>query len=109
MHRAKVGELTQMRHELRQLEELKAVEAEERVEHSQLQRIVRDLISSPGHSPSRGGKFGRASQLLGGGPVPSRREQELRAAYGMRSPGSPSRGSSRSPRRPRSALGPGGR
>ena len=29
MHRAKVGELEQMRHELRQLEELKAVEAEE--------------------------------------------------------------------------------
>lgn len=45
MHRAKVGELEQMRHELRQLEELKAVEAEERVEHSGLQRIVRDLIS----------------------------------------------------------------
>ena len=100
MHRAKVGELEQMRHELRQLEELKAVEAEERVEHSGLQRIVRDLISSPSSTSSR--KFSRASALLGGGPVPSRRAHELRAAYGARSPSSPSR-SSRSPRR--SALG----
>jgi hypothetical protein len=101
MHHAKLGALEQMRRELRQLEDLKLSNVEERVEHSQLQRIVRDLVSSPMRSPSR--KFSHAAHRVQP-PVPSWREREILAAYGIRggSPSSPSGRGSRTPRHPHS-------